>query len=170
MRLTMLRWLATVALLFGAAQAQAACTALLGCSCNASIATLSFGTVNPLSGTASTTAGTVQVSCGGLASIAVPIKVDFSTGGSNSYVTRKLTNIANSAYTLNYNLFIDNTYQTVWGNGTGGTQSVNGNIALDLLGLAPPLSMTIYGRIPSGQNTTPPGTYTDTITVTVTYQ
>ena len=170
MRLTGVHWLAALALLFGAAQAQAACTALLGCSCSASIATLSFGAVNPLSGSAATSAGAVQVSCGGLASIAVAIKVDLSTGGSGSYTTRKLTNIANSAYTLNYNLYVDNTYQTVWGNGTGGTQSVNGSIPLDVLGLAPPLSMSIYARVPSGQNTTPPGTYTDTITVTVTYQ
>lgn len=166
-RLTLLRWLAACALLLGAANAHALCTALLGCACNASTGTLSFGTINPLSGSTSTTAGSVQVSCGGIASLLVPIKVELSTGGSNSYTTRKL---ANGANTLNYNLYTDNAYQTVWGNGTGGSQPVNTGILLDLLGQSPPLTLWIYARVPTGQTSTPPGLYTDTITVTVTYE
>jgi spore coat protein U-like protein len=30
-------------------------------------------------------------------------------------------------------------------------------------------NVTVYGRVPSGQATVPPGAYADTVTVTVTY-
>lgn len=40
---------------------------------------------------------------------------------------------------------------------------------LDLLGLAPPHDVTVYGRIPGAQGAVAPGAYTDTLVVTLTY-
>lgn len=55
-----------------------------------------------------------------------------------------------------------------WGDIARGT-AVSGSIQLSVLGSAAPVTHTVYGRIPSGQTTTVPGAYADTITVTVTY-
>ena len=70
---------------------------------------------------------------------------------------------------LAYNLYTDNTYLTAWGDGSGGSQSVSSGILLDVLGLSPQQTHWIYGRIPGSQTTVAPGSYIDTITVTVTY-
>ena len=100
------------------------------------------------------------------ASSAPPFTIALNKGGGSSINNRSL---AFGANTLNYNLYIDNTYTTVWGDGTTGTL-VAGGLLLDALGLTPGVTFTVYGRIPGRQLTVPPGTYTDSLTVTVTYQ
>jgi spore coat protein U-like protein len=75
--------------------------------------------------------------------------------------------LANGANTLQYNLFIANTYATVWGDGTGTsvTQSGAG------LGLGTAVPLTVYGQLPDNATNqgAVPGNYTDTITVSVSY-
>ena len=62
---------------------------------------------------------------------------------------------------INYSLFTNSGRTTNWGNTIGtDTVSATGNGALQ--------SYTIYGRVPP-QTTPKPGTYADTITLTVTY-
>jgi spore coat protein U-like protein len=68
--------------------------------------------------------------------------------------------LANGAATVNYNLYTASDYATVWGD-TGGTPVSSTGTGADQ-------TFTIYGRIPA-QTTPAPGTYTDLITVTVTY-
>lgn len=71
---------------------------------------------------------------------------------------RKMVLGANS---IAYQLYQNATRSTVWGN-TVGTNTVagtgNGNVQL----------LTVYGSVPA-QATPPAGTYSDTVTVTVTY-
>jgi spore coat protein U-like protein len=86
------------------------------------------------------------------------IGLDAGTGSGATVTTRKLTS---GAHTVNYSLYSDSGRTTVWGN-TVGTNTVSATAT----GAAQ--SYTIYGRVPS-QTTPAPGTYTDTITVTVTY-
>jgi spore coat protein U-like protein len=84
-----------------------------------------------------------------------------TTGGS---ITQRL--LANSGDTLQYNLYTDTSRQTLWGDGTtGSTTSGTG------AGYATTQTLTVYGRLPdnSTNQNAPVGTYTDTITVTVTY-
>ena len=98
------------------------------------------------------------------------ITIDLTTGASNSYTTRTLTS---GAFTLNYNLYLDAAYTEVWGDGTGGsvvdtvtlTRNGNGNGNGNKQANA---TATIYGSVAALQDATP-GTYTDTITVTVNY-
>ena len=52
---------------------------------------------------------------------------------------------------------------------SAGTQSVNGSFTLDVLGSAPTQTQWVYGRVPGSQTSTVPGSYTDTIGVTLTY-
>lgn len=62
---------------------------------------------------------------------------------------------------VNYNLYREAGRLTNWGN-TVGTDTVGGT------GTGLVVNSTVYGRVPI-QTPPAPGTYTDTITVTVTY-
>jgi spore coat protein U-like protein len=68
--------------------------------------------------------------------------------------------LVNGAATVNYNLYQSAAYATIWGNTGGALVSSTGNGADQ--------TFTIFGRVPA-QTTPAPGTYTDTVTVTVTY-
>lgn len=70
-----------------------------------------------------------------------------------------------SASYLNYDLYRDPGHTQRWGNDTaGGSDTVNGSGASQ----ANPTVLTVYGLVPA-QSVGVPGTYSDTITVTLTY-
>jgi spore coat protein U-like protein len=79
-----------------------------------------------------------------------------TTGGA---IAQRLL-VSGASATVNYNLFQSAAYATVWGDTGGGLVSSTGNGADQ--------TFTIFGRVPA-QTTPAPGTYTDTVTVTVTY-
>jgi spore coat protein U-like protein len=70
--------------------------------------------------------------------------------------------MANGTSTLGYNLYTTSADTTVWGDGTGSTATVAGT------GTGSNQTLTIYGKIPTGENSLS-GTYSDTITATITY-
>lgn len=96
-----------------------------------------------------------------------------STGGSGSFTPRSM---AAGAPTLQYNLYTTAALTTIWGDGTGGTQTVsdtiNGTCQNQFFGFGINCSGsqrdTMYGNIPALQDVVP-GSYTDNITVTVTF-
>jgi spore coat protein U-like protein len=99
---------------------------------------------------------TIQVTCTNTTPYNVGLNAGTGTGA--TVATRKLTSGAN---TINYTLYSNSGRTTVWGNTIGAdTVAATGNGAAQ--------SYTVYGRIPP-QTTPAPGSYTDTITVTVTY-
>ena len=70
--------------------------------------------------------------------------------------------------TLQYNLYTDNTYKTVFGDTTGGSATVGGAGA----GMGTQVPTVVYGQLTDStynQANGAPGSYSDTITVTVTY-
>jgi spore coat protein U-like protein len=154
-----------VMLLLGAGSAQALCLPVL-CSCSVSTTNVAFGSYNPLAFGNTDSTGSVRVSCGGVAGLLVPYKIDLSTGGAGNYAGRRMLR---GAYTLNYNLYTDAAYTSLWGDGSAATLSVSGSILLDLLGLSPAQTHWVYGRLPGRQLSAAPGPYTDTISVTLTY-
>ncbi len=86
------------------------------------------------------------------------IGLNAGTGSGASVATRKLTG---GGATINYRLYSDSGRSTVWGNTVStDTVSATGNGAAQ--------TYTVYGRIPA-QTTPAPNTYSDTITITVTY-
>ena len=91
--------------------------------------------------------------------------VDLSTGA-GTYANRTMSN---GTDTLSYNLYTNNTYTTVFGDGTGSTGRGSGTGAGMAIGNAQ--SLIVYGRLLASANTGPvgAGTYTDTITATITY-
>lgn len=153
-------------LLCGAHAAHALCLIAV-CTCTVTSTPMAFGSYNPLAFGNTDTTATVTFKCGGVAGLLVPFVFDLGKGGSGSYTSRKLYN---GTKELNYNIYTDATYTTVWGDTTAGTSNVGGGLLLDALGLSPGLVYTLYGRIPGRQLTVSPGVYTDSVTVTVTYQ
>jgi spore coat protein U-like protein len=119
-----------------------------------STSTLAFPTQTFMAGNVDQTT-TLQVQCTN--TTPYNIGLDAGTGSGATVTTRKMTSGAN---TINYSLYSDSGHSTVWGN-TVGTNTVAAT------GNGSPISYTIYGRVP--QQTPVPGSYADTITVTVTY-
>ena len=142
-------------------QALALCT--LVCACSASTTAVAFGTYNPISGADLTGTGNVRVTCGGVLGLAVPYTVALDTGTYGTAFARKM---GNGTKRLNYNLYTDT--GAVWGNGSGGTETMGGQVDIILLG-GTSQNLAVKGKIPGGQSTVAPGNFTDTVTVTITY-
>lgn len=144
--------------------AAALCTLL--CSCSASTTPVSFGSYNPLLGTALDGTGNVRVTCGGVLGLLVPFDVAIDRGAyGDSFTPRKM---AHGSDRLAYGLYTTSGRTTVWGDGTEGTQLGSGSILIVLLG-GTSQDLPVYGRIAGGQYSVPPGSYSDTTVVTVTY-
>jgi spore coat protein U-like protein len=122
---------------------------------------MAFGNYNAASPTAATANATITVACVNPANDLDPFTIALSKGSSATYSPRTLTSGAN---TLNYNIYTTSGFTSIWGDGTGGTVTVNYNGA----GNPNSLTYTAYGRVPAGQYVAA-GSYADTITVTVTY-
>lgn len=129
-------------------------TITASCTIN-SAATLNFGSQGVLAANVDQTS-TIQVQCTN--TTPYNIGLDAGTGSGATVAVRKMTS---GGATVNYTLYSDSGRTTVWGNTVGtDTVAATGNGAAQ--------AYTVYGRVPS-QTTPAPGTYTDTITVTVTY-
>jgi spore coat protein U-like protein len=124
------------------------------CTIN-SASTLNFGSQGVLVSNVDNTS-TLSVQCTN--TTPYDIGLNAGTGAGATVAVRKMTSGGN---TINYSLYTDAGRTTVWGNTVGtDTVAATGNGAAQ--------SYTIYGRVPP-QSTPAPATYTDTITVTVTY-
>jgi spore coat protein U-like protein len=86
------------------------------------------------------------------------IGLDVGNGSGATMAARKMTS---GSATVTYSLYTDTGRSIVWGN-TVGTDTVAAT------GNGSSQSFTVYGRVPA-QSTAAPGTYNDTVTVTVTY-
>ena len=152
-------WLAPLvaaALLLGAPQAHAASIT----SCTATATSVDFGTYTPLQATVLASTGTVTISCTGVTGRNT-VTIDLSQGASGLYTTRTLKA---GAATLNYNLYQDAANTEIWGNGTGGSTEASATIRRR----TPIATLTVYGSVLARQDPLP-GTYADTITVSVNY-
>lgn len=158
---------AALAVLFGLSLAvpQAAAAAT---SCNfQTTPAISFGTLDPLAlpGSPIQVTTTAQIRCrGGLTSLVISL----SSGSASSFAPRSMND--GSGHTLTYNIYTDNTYSVVFGDGTATTQTV----ALTVQNGAATYIVSMFGQLPETGKaiaTIDPfkGTYTDTITVTATF-
>jgi len=142
----------------------AVCTLL--CSCSVSTSPVSFGVYNPLSSSPLDSAGNVRVTCGGVLGLLVPYNIAINKGSfSTNFSPRQMASAGNK---LNYDLYTSSAHAVIWGDGSGSTQYVSGAITIVLLG-GTSNDHAVYGRIPGSQFTVVPGSYGDTVTVTVTY-
>jgi len=99
----------------------------------------------------------IQVQC----TNTTPYNVGFDKGTNGASVTARQLKGGPSNETINYAIYSNSGRTTNWGN-TVGTDTVTGT------GSGTAQTIQVYGRVPA-QTTPTPGSYTDTITVTVTY-
>ena len=129
-------------------------TAAVLSTCQVNSSNIDFCSYDPLAATALSSTGNIQVTC----TLSTPYSIGFNAGSGDSTSTRKMRSGSQS---LNYALFRD----------AGRTLNLGDTIGSDTLsgvgtGLA--IAHTIYAYLPAGQ-VVANGSYSDTITVTVTY-
>lgn len=108
------------------------------------------------SGAVNNAQSTITVTCTNSTTYTVGLGAGLASGA--TVTTRQMQN---GTSLLNYGLFKDAAWSTNWGN-TSATNWATGT------GNGSGQALTVYGQIPAGQYVTP-GTYNDTISVTVTY-
>ena len=131
-------------------------TANISSSCSVAATPINFGSHTSLA-TSKTASGNLSVRCTNTTPYTISLNAGTTSGA--TVASRKLQ--GNSS-TVSYQLYRDAGYTQAWGDGTLGTstQSATGT------GLSQPF--TIYGRT-DPQATPAGGSYTDSITVTITY-
>lgn len=129
--------------------------------CSASATNMAFGAYDPLSATPLDSTSTISVTCTKNTAFTVALNPGVTTGAT---LAQRL--MGNGTDFMQYNLFTTAARSTIWGDGTGATGTGSGTG----VNLATPVALTVYGRVPTGQSTLSPGTYTETtITATITY-
>jgi spore coat protein U domain-containing protein, fimbrial subunit CupE1/2/3/6 len=129
-------------------------TIVATCTINSASA-LNFGSQGVFTANVDQTS-TIQVQCTNTTPYNIGLDAGLGTGA--TVAVRKMTS---GGATVNYTLYSDSGRTTVWGTTIGtNTVAATGNGAAQ--------SYTVYGRIPA-QTTPAPGTYADTVTITVTY-
>lgn len=131
-----------------------------GCSVTAN-AGISF-TYVPMTQTATTSSGTLQVSCTGLGS-GVGVYTVALSAGRGTYAARKMTD--GKGNSLTYNLYLNASDTLVWGDGSSSTLPFNGFYAPG----NPTSTFTYYGLITPAAQDIPSGTYADSPTITVNF-
>lgn len=135
----------------------AVCLALPVCAraattCTLTITNVAFAAYDVFTKTKTNSTGKVKVKCSASASYTISL-----SAGSGTFTSRVMKN---GSYQLDYNLYTNTTHTTIWGDGTSGTSTVSAT--------GTGATYTVYGQIPALQNVRV-GSYSDTITVTVTY-
>ena len=138
-------------------QVQAAVVA----NCLVTANSLAFGTYNPLAADLDVNTQ-VLVRCTN--GTGYTVKLDAGTTSGATLAQRKM--VFGGTNFMNYNLYTTAGRTTIFGDGSGTTGTVTGTGAG--LGAGQAQTVDIFGRIPTGQDTLPIGTYTEAmITVTV---
>jgi spore coat protein U-like protein len=130
-------------------------------ACTVSGSTLNFGaSIDPLAtATPLDATSTLTVVCTNTTPYTVALNAGVNAGGASNFGARKMKSGAN---VLGYQLYTDTGRSTVWGDGTASSSTSAST------GTGSTQTLTIYGRLPSLANVVP-GSYTDTVTVTVSY-
>lgn len=132
--------------------------------CSVGVTPMAFGPYDPTLPTSTDSTATVSVACQNTVSLFVTYSVALSTGSSGTYAARKMLS---GQWGLNYQIFTNASYTSIWGDGSGGSSVVNNGYLLAAL-VTLTNTTTAYGRILARQNVGP-GTYNDTVLVTLTF-
>ena len=134
-----------------------AVTGTIAATCQVNTSSLAFGTFNPVLNTNLNVNGSVSISC----TNGTPYNIGLGVGaGTGATITNRV--MMSGSNKLTYQIYRDAAQTQNWGQ-TVGTDTVTGT------GTGSAQTVTAYGRIVSGQTTAVIGSYTDTVTVTITY-
>ncbi len=139
-------------------------------TCTASAPTINFGSFDVLGGATLAAAGSFSVTCVHNKNTAVTVtytaKLDIAP-------TRQLAPPSGTDR-VSYQLYTDSARTQVWGDGSSGTFTITGTVTVPTTGSFTDSPKNFYGLItPGGQDVsaaspTPPTTYSQTLTITVT--
>lgn len=134
-------------------------SATISSDCAVGTSSLAFGTLSSgavLAGNIDAT-GTLTVNCTN--GVPYTVSLGVGSGAGARFVERIMTSGSNL---LSYSIYTTVAHTVIWGDGSGSTATVAGT------GSGAAQSLSAYGRIFAGQ-TPQPGTYADTVSVTVSY-
>jgi spore coat protein U-like protein len=123
-------------------------------NCTVSTSGLNFGTYDVFSSLNDDITATITVNCTKSKAYSIAL-----SSGSGSFASRTMTGTLG---VLTYNLFLNSTHLTIWGDGSSGTATFSGT------GTGANVGTPVYGRIPARQNVRV-GSYSDVITITVSF-
>lgn len=125
--------------------------------CTIAVDDLTFPTVSDLTpAVAASTTGTVT--CTGISPVSVSF--DPGTGGASTFAARQM---ALGADTIDYNLYADAAHTEILGDGSTGT------VTVDFTSTGGADGFDVFAETAPSQNPKPAGTYSSTITATVTF-
>ena len=160
-----LRLLPIVAATFGAIFAA---PAMAACGIANDPVAIGFGPYTPITFAGKVVSGhvdsdaTVSVSCTELTqAVTYALKLD---GGSASSINARAMARSGGGSAMAYNLYVDASRTTVWGDGNNGS-----TFGASLSATDTSRSHTFYGRIPAGQSSVMPGSYSDILVITLEY-
>ena len=127
--------------------------------------TLAFGNYNPIANTAATATANITITCTN-STVITSVTLNAGTGTGTVDARKMEKDGTSTTKTLNYNLYTSSANTSVWGDGNNSTvtNNVSGN-----KGTGSAQTLVVYGTIPAGQTSVEPGSYSDTITVTINY-
>ncbi|WP_322068681.1 Csu type fimbrial protein [Paraburkholderia bannensis] len=128
-------------------------------TCTATVSTLSFGTISPITRAAVNGSGTINVTCNWtVVSLAPTALVCLNL---NAAQPRVLTQAGGTA-TLQYDLYSDQAHSTSWGSSAAATTPISVTIQQPVLGTSATVSIPYYGQIAANQPTVPTTNNADT--------
>lgn len=136
-------------------------SALVLSNCTLSAATLFFGNYDPIITNSSSPldgSTTFQIACTKGATVTVTLNPGLHAANAPAGSSRAMASNGTSSF-LGYELYSDPGRTTLW--------SMNNPVRYTSTS-STPLSQTVYGRIPGGQNVQS-GNYSDTVTITATF-
>ena len=128
--------------------------ALGAVTCSFTVASgVNFGNYDVFNGATTTANGTLTFNCTGVGPGGDSVTIALNRGLHSPVLPNR--NMANGAQLLSYNLYTNAALTIIWGNGNHGTVEYGPITAFD----STPVTVTIYGAIPAGQDLTA-GSYT----------
>ncbi len=147
----------TIMLLLCAGMAFLLSNTLRAATCTITARPIAFGNYNPFSTNPLNRAGRITIVCNGMGTLTAAL----SSGQSGTYNPRYMISGTTSDQ-LDYNLYTTAARVIIFGDGTGGTQTVSKNFNNNRV------RISVYGQIPALENIAP-GSYDDSIVATVTF-
>jgi spore coat protein U domain-containing protein, fimbrial subunit CupE1/2/3/6 len=140
--------------------------------CSITAVSLNFGAYDPLVTSPDDSTGTVTVTCRITTQAATRVNYTVTISNGMNGTTPSTRQMGGGTARLGYNVFTDPARSQVWGSGTGGTVIASGAMTVGPGvgngGGTQTVTHTVYGRIPQLQDAVP-GTYSDTLLVTLTF-
>lgn len=112
--------------------------------------------------------GNIAITCSAVLTLgSYTLALGPSTAGSGDRISTRYMANSNGGENMMFNLYTDSNRSIVWGNGSIGSL-ISGSLPIITVG-SQTQNVPVYGKIPAGQNTLKAGSYSGSLTMTLTY-